>query len=407
MDLKIKSKNAVVAGHICLDITPGFRGDQKKDIRDILIPGRLTSVAGVKISTGGAVPNTGGALARLGVDTVLMAKIGEDYFGEVVQRVLSENAATPAMNIVKDARTSYTVILVPPGTDRIFLHDPGANDTFRSEDIDYERVSGAALFHFGYPPLMRSMYEDGCRELTGIFKKVKELGVVTSLDMSFPDISGEAGSVDWDKALKEVLPYVDIFVPSLEEILFMVMKEEFFRLNRMAGEGTLADRVDLNILQELGAKLTGYGAKIVLIKCGCRGCYVRTQDNGVLHALCGRLPIDFGNWSDRELLEESFRVQNVVSTTGAGDTTIAGFLAACMNGRQIEEAIRIACAVGAQCVQAYDALSGIGTFEEAAAMMEQGAEKNRLDIGGDYWGYHTGRQVWAGRHDPLRASAGE
>ncbi len=62
------------------------------------------------------------------------------------------------MIIDQRATTSYTVIINPPGVDLIFLHHPGTNDAFCAADIDYAKLNEAALFHFGYPPLMRQMY---------------------------------------------------------------------------------------------------------------------------------------------------------------------------------------------------------------------------------------------------------
>ena len=61
---------------------------------------------------------------------------------------------------------SGSVIISPPGMDRIFLHDPGANNTFGAEDVNYQLVTETALFHFGYPPLMRGFYSDNGAELT-------------------------------------------------------------------------------------------------------------------------------------------------------------------------------------------------------------------------------------------------
>ena len=56
--------------------------------------------------------------------------------------------------------TSYSVILAVPGIDRIFLHNPGANNTFMAKDISREVLEETALFHFGYPSLMRNMYRN-------------------------------------------------------------------------------------------------------------------------------------------------------------------------------------------------------------------------------------------------------
>ena len=58
MSAREKEYDAVVAGHICLDITPEFTTGGKA-VGDILRPGRLVSVGPATVSTGGAVSNTG------------------------------------------------------------------------------------------------------------------------------------------------------------------------------------------------------------------------------------------------------------------------------------------------------------------------------------------------------------
>jgi len=96
----VEDIQAVVAGHICLDITPGFSSNKRKELREILSPGKLTNVSGVNLSTGGAVSNTGIALSILGIDTQLMGKIGNDYFGDIVLKILKERNVDKAMTVV-------------------------------------------------------------------------------------------------------------------------------------------------------------------------------------------------------------------------------------------------------------------------------------------------------------------
>jgi len=56
---------AVVAGHICLDITPAF-GASETPLSSLIMPGKLTHVGAADVHTGGCVANTGLALRRLG-----------------------------------------------------------------------------------------------------------------------------------------------------------------------------------------------------------------------------------------------------------------------------------------------------------------------------------------------------
>jgi len=388
----------VVAGHICFDVIPAFKKTDKTEMKDIFVPGKLINMGSVNVSTGGPVSNTGIALSILGLNTKLMGKIGNDYFGEGVLKLLKERNADEGMVVVDGEETSYTVVIVPPGFDRIFLHNPGANNTFCSDDINYELVKEAKLFHFGYPPLMKRIYENDGEELVKIFKKVKELGVTTSLDMSLPDASSDSGKANWKKILENLLPYVDIYLPSVEETMFMIQREDFEYLNENAKGHDILEKLDINKLQGLGEKLISFGSKVVVIKCGIKGYYIQTKGKELLATMGTALPGDFDNWANRELHEESFHVPNVAAATGSGDSSIAGFLAAYLNGKSIEEAIRIACAVGGQNVQVFDALSGIKTWDETLAMIPSW-EKNSISINGDYWRYDIGGKVWIGKKD--------
>ena len=385
--------DAVVAGHICLDIIPIFENVIKSDMNGLLTPGKVINMGKVNISTGGPVSNTGIALERLGIKTSLMGKIGNDYFGKGILEILG-NSACRGMNITEGQQTSYTVVIVPPGVDRIFLHSPGANNTFASEDINYDLVEQSRIFHFGYPPLMEKIFEDNAAQLIKIFKKVKDLGVTTSLDMSLPDPSSRAGKVDWEKVLQNLLPYVDIYIPSVEETLFMIARDEYRKLYDTKNNCDILESLDIDVLPLLGAKLINYGAKIAVIKCGVKGYYVKTQSRQALANMGKAKPADLENWADRELMEESFHVPNIASATGSGDSSIAGFLAAFLKGKQIEESIRFACAVGGLNLTCFDAISGIRSWEETHKLIEKGWEKNSYKIKSTKWKYDTEKKNW-------------
>ncbi|HHW48329.1 MAG TPA: carbohydrate kinase family protein, partial [Clostridiaceae bacterium] len=197
---------------------------------------------------------------------------------------------------------------------------------------------------------------------------------------------------------KQLLPYVDIYIPSIEETMFMISRDDFDELNRNAKGHDILENLDLEKLPELGEKLISYGAKIAVIKCGIKGYYIRTQGSEILKSMGKAKPADIENWSERELHEESFHVADVASATGSGDSSIAGFLAALLNGKSIEESIRIACAVGGQNVKVFDAISGIKTWEETMEMIP-GWEKNRVEVKGSYWRYDDSKGIRIGKKD--------
>jgi sugar/nucleoside kinase (ribokinase family) len=358
---------AVVAGHISLDVYPTLHGEVK------FAPGRLVVVGPAVMSTGGAVANVGMALHRLGVGVRLVAKVGADPFGRAVleslrsmsERLVEELAVSPP------EATSYTIVINPPGVDRSFLHCPGANESFSSEDVPYGRLGGVRVFHFGYPPLMPRTYADGGAELRTIFRRVRdESRAATVLDLCQPDPDSEAGRVDWREVLSQVLPFVDVFAPSIEELLFMLDR---LAHDRLAEGGPVREIVDHARLAGLATELIAMGSAVVAIKLGEQGLYVRTtRERASIEEFCERLGLDGEQWRDRELLAPCFRAHAIYGTTGSGDATIAGLLAALLRGASPAQAATSATAVGACSVEAVDPTSGIPAWTHVAERVASG-----------------------------------
>ena len=116
------------------------------------------------------------------------------------------------------------------------------------------------------------------------------------------------------------------------------------------------------------------GCRVVLIKCGTAGMYLRTAGRDALAGVSRRLDLDPDAWADRKYLQKCFRADEVRSGTGAGDTSIAAFLTAVLAGRTPERCAELAAAEGACCVTAYDALSGLRPLNELEARIDAGWE---------------------------------
>jgi sugar/nucleoside kinase (ribokinase family) len=393
----ISDFDAVVAGHICLDIHPDLKEAEREPFEKIFLPGRLIAAGPVSYSTGGAVANTGLALDRLGIATRLVGKVGDDLFGQaLIQIIASHNAhLTEGMVIDASTSTSYTIIIDYPGVDRIFVHYPGANDTFQASDVPYELLKQARLFHFGYPPVMRSTLIDGGAPLAEIFRQAKRTNITTSLDMAFPDPSSEAGQADWRSILESVLPHVNIFLPSAEEILFMLRGETYRELDRAAEGADILSLITLEMLSDLSQELITMGASIVGLKLGYRGIYLRTGDQSQVNSLGRARPSNPETWAGKELWAPCFKVA-VAGTTGSGDATIAGFLSALLRDLSVEQALTMAVAVGACNVEATNALSGIRTWEETVQRIATGWERQILELDATGWHFDQVSGLWRG-----------
>ncbi len=395
-----QNQKIVVAGHICLDIIPIFQG-QYRDLKNLFVPGKLIAVGPATISGGGVVSNTGLALHRLGVPTRLIGKLGDDALGRMTLDVLRSHdpGLVEGMIVAEGEASSYTVVINPPGVDRMFFHFPGQNDTLEASDIADEQLGDVALFHFGYPPILRRMYREGGRQLTLLFQRVKAQGVTTSLDMAMPDPNSEAGQVDWAKILARTLPFVDLFLPSLEETLFMLERETYNRLQLESHSGEVIRASDGKLLNQLAEHLLKMGAAVIGFKLGDQGFYVRTADNLVRLSSLGRGALSNPqSWRDRELLAPCFEVE-VAGTTGAGDCSNAGFLTALLQGMSPEEAITYAVAVGAHSVENAKAAAELPDWENIKRRVQSGWEQKPVSLSLPGWRWDAKARLWVGPKD--------
>lgn len=374
-------KGVILAGHICLDLIPALPRAMS------FSPGTLANVGPIATSTGGCVPNTGLALHRLGAPVRLLAKVGDDPFGGIVRQSLSAVDPDLAEWLLPDSGedTSYSVILSAPDQDRVILHYPGANDTFTAEDLPEDLSSilpGAGIFHFGYPPIMRRMFEDDGENLRHVLRRARGAGLTTSLDMAYPDPGSEAGRADWKTILATALPEVDVFLPSLEELLLMLEPETYREAARR--DPALLTRASVDEIRGIGERLVALGAAVVVIKAGERGLFVRTARRSRLEEAGPGLPDDREAWSDREIWSSAFETA-VVGTTGAGDAAAAGFLLAMLSNFSPEDASTMAAAVGATSLEAHDATGGVRSWQETRERVEKGWARRGASPG-EGWG---------------------
>ncbi|MHB1357863.1 MAG: carbohydrate kinase family protein [Anaerolineae bacterium] len=389
--------DALVAGHLCVDITPVIDAETAHSTV-FLAPGRLTEVGEAIFSTGGAVSNTGQALYKLGLSVRLAARVGDDAIAGLIRTILGRyNPEFSAMPVVgRGEPSSYTLVIAPPGIDRTFLHCPGTNTTFGPEDIDNGLLAQTRLFHLGYPPLLRRMYADDGLELAGIYKRAKEQGATTSLDMSLPDPTKPSGQANWPLICERVLPSVDVFLPSVEELMFMLRRDRYMELVASAGQAGMIEALTLDDITSLADQALALGTQVVVLKLGHRGLYVRSAP---YFRNIGRvLPNEQAAWQGRQLWAPCFKAQ-VVSTAGSGDATIAGFLAGMIKGQSITDAVTSAVAVGACNVEAMDTISGVRSWEETQSRIRTGWAKLETRTPGTNWSWDESAQLWYGPLD--------
>lgn len=359
-----------VAGLICADLTPRLLATKPTTVEELLVPGKLLQTHALQLSTGGAVSNTGIALHKLGYPVVLMGTVGRDFLSAALREKLEASGAEILLRENKHGSTSYTVILDIPGQDRIFLHHPGSNDRFTARDVDYGRLKTCAHFHFGYLPLMRRMYTRGGRQAIDLFRKIKSLGLTTSLDMTPPDPISPAARVDWPDLLRRLLPSIDFFPPSVEELLFFLDRRRFMELRRK-GANILAS-LHWKEIHDLADEVLNLGATFCAVKCGERGLYFLSRPKPADGFGVPRYNIH-PTWFGRKIWSRPYEVANFVSATGAGDCTIAALIGGLTSGQELGRTLDLAAATGALCCTEASATGAIRPLPDVAQW------KRRLD----------------------------
>lgn len=285
-----------------------------KPIEQMPERGKLLLVDRMELHTGGCASSTGMGLAKMGVETAVIGKVGEDGFGDFMVSRL-EQSGVDASGVVRDSRsaTSATMVMVHADGERSFLHYIGANASLVEEDVSMELVRGSGVLHVAGSFLMPGI--DG-QPTANILKKAQDAGVRTSLDTAW-DSRGR-----WMQLLEPALPYLDYAVPSIEEARMVTGKQT---------------------PEDVAQVLIDRGVKTVALKMGEEGCYIQSGYERL------RIP--------------RFEVE-CVDAVGAGDAFAAGFLTGVARGWDLERTGRFANAVGALCVTALGATTGIRSLEE-------------------------------------------
>ena len=285
---------ALVAGHLCLDLRPMLTHEPTRE------PGQLDLVGPAEVTLGGCVSTTGTALAARGVSVSQAAAAGIDALADLTMALLERTGVDISRVHRVEHPASYTVILEPPGADRMFWHHTGANDHFDGSEVD---VDGVDLLHLGYPSLLPALVVEDGMPLARLFEAARARGVITSLDLAV--IDGERRDVQgWERFLARVLPVTDVITPSTDDLASAI------------GTPVAATSEELTRAAQW---LVDLGAGTAMVSGGAQGAgwATRAGDQGATPAL---------------------PVTRVRGTTGAGDTSTAAFLAARLCGESVEMA---------------------------------------------------------------------
>jgi len=236
----------------------------------------------LEANPGGAPCNVLAMLTQLGRKTAFIGKVGNDFLGKHLKKVVEEvGIDTRNLLLDDDVHTTLAFVHTYPGGDRdfSFYRDPGADMMLQPEEIDTELIAQSQIFHFG----SLSLTHPGIREATcKALKVARESGCLISYD---PNLRPPL----W-KTLEEAkaqiafgMQWCDILKISDNEIRWFTGKEDF-------DEG-------IRVLRDT------YHIPLILLSMGADGS--RAYYKGM------RVEV------------KPFLQRNTIETTGAGDTFCA------------------------------------------------------------------------------------
>jgi sugar/nucleoside kinase (ribokinase family) len=270
----------------------------------------LEECPGFRKSPGGAPANVAVGLARLGVDSAFLGKVGDDPFGRFLERAFAAAGVnTRFMRFDRDARTGLAFVSIQADGERdfVFFRNPSADMLLRADEIPDAALEGCRIYHFGSITLTQEPSRGATLQT---LRRARERGAIISFD---PNLRPPLWP-DLDSARREILaalPLADAVKVSEEEGEFLF------------GPGSP---------REHAARLLGAGVKLAAVTRGAGGCYLATPE------AAADVP--------------GFSVA-AVDTTGAGDGFVAGLLAGLLE-------------TGLEGAAGEDALFRLGRFGNAA-----------------------------------------
>jgi sugar/nucleoside kinase (ribokinase family) len=241
------------------------------------------------------------------------------------------------------------------------------------------------------------MYSNEGIDLEKMFSEVKLSGVTTSLDMVMVKPNSQAGQANWEKILQRTLPYVDIFIPSIEELMILLHIDPDVTQYLPLEKRISSSQVDF--LRRLADRLLGWGAGVVCFKLGKAGMYLRSANQERLAKFGKGAPAKLSDWENREIWSPAFVIDKYCGSTGAGDSAIAGFISALLRKESPERTLMFACGVGACNVEAADALSGLRTWEETTDRIGAGWQRTQPVFEDHQWHMDPSSQCWLSPRD--------
>ena len=236
----------------------------------------------MEANPGGAPCNVLAMLTKLGKKTAFIGKVGNDFLGRHLKKVIEEvGIDSQNLRLDDEVHTTLAFVHTYPDGDRdfSFYRNPGADMHLQADEINEDLIAKSEIFHFG----SLSLTHPGVREATKkALATAKKSGCLITYD---PNLRPPLWNT-LDEAKEQIafgMQWCDVMKISDNEIQWFTGKEDF-------DEG-------IRILQDT------YHIPLILLSLGKDG--------------------SRAYYKDLKVEAKPFLQKNTIETTGAGDTFCA------------------------------------------------------------------------------------
>ncbi len=297
--------------------------------------GPLRHVHTFEKSIGGAESNVATALAKLNHTVVWFSKVSNDEFGrDVISTIRSEGVDTSRVVFDNENNTGlmFKEYYQRSNPNVYYYRKNSAASTICPDDLDEEYIKNAKILHLtGITPALSKSAREAVYKAIEI---AKDNGVIVSFD---PNIRLKLWTIDEAReVLVDIANRADIVMPGLDEAELLL---------------GLTDK------DEVCDYFLGKNAKIVAVKLGSKGCYIKTKEESCL--------------------APGYNVADIIiDTVGAGDGFAAGFLCGYLDNLSLSEIGEYANGMGAMATLASGDMTGYPCFDQ---LMEFIGRKQGVD----------------------------
>jgi sugar/nucleoside kinase (ribokinase family) len=282
--------------------------------------GNVDFIEEIRLTVAGTAGGTVVDTAKLGLKSLAVGAVGDDEKADWVLMTLEKYGAdVSAMQRLSGIPTSATILNVRPNGERPALHVRGASDHFDVPTSAYAQVFDAPIIHLGGTGLLKRL--DGPASLT-LLKEAKKRGRTVTFDLI-------AASAETLAIVEPLLPFIDYFMPSIEEA------------RDMSGRSSAEDCARFYLDRGTGCCVFTLGGE---------GAFYAHKDG-------------------TRLTSPAYEIK-VMDTTGCGDAFDAGFIAALHHKMDVETSLRFAQAAAGLVATGLGSDAGIRSFDHTLRVMK-------------------------------------